>query len=104
MRTLLRVADCRSEIKINPSQRFADLAMVIVTLVDDLRAIPLPDRRPMQFNASSQDSEEIERPLGMLLSTLIAMNRRIPKRNGEPSDLGHHMERHEKVEKDGKHA
>ena len=40
----------------------------------------------------------------MLLSALVAMKRGIAKRNGETADLGHHMERHEKVEKDGKHA
>ncbi|HMF74059.1 MAG TPA: hypothetical protein VK604_00210 [Bryobacteraceae bacterium] len=82
--------------KISDSRRFSDLAMFVMTLVDDMRTLPP--------NPSSENSEQIERPLGMSLSTLVAANRGIPKRNGETADFGHHMKRREKVKKDGEQA
>jgi hypothetical protein len=58
----------------------------------------------MQRNASPKDSDQIERPLRVLLSTIVAANLGIPKCNGKTADLGHHVKRHEKVEEDGKHV
>jgi hypothetical protein len=75
-----------------------------MTFVDDMGVLPPSGRTPKQRNASSEDSGQIEQPLSMLLSTLVAMNRGIPKRNRETADLGHHMERHEKVKKGGEHT
>lgn len=76
----------RTEVKVNESERSANLAMLVVTLEDDMGAVPPSGRRPMQRDAPSKDSKQIERPLGMLLFTLVAMNRRIPKRDGDATD------------------